>query len=47
MSRKEGMTTITVSKKARDELKALGKKGESYDKIVRKLIRLARSKKVG
>lgn len=35
------VTTIQVSKHVRDKLKALGKKGETYDEILEKLIKLA------
>jgi len=31
-------TTIAISKETRDQLKELGKKGETYDEILRKLI---------
>ena len=31
-------TTIQLSKKMRDELKALGTKGETYDDIIKRLI---------
>ena len=34
----EGRTTVELSKETRDQLKDLGKKGETYDEIVRKLI---------
>jgi len=33
------MTTIQVSKKLRDKLKEQGKKGETYDEIIEKLLR--------
>jgi len=32
-------TTVIVSKETRDTLRALGRKGESYDAIIRRLIR--------
>jgi len=35
---KEEKTTIAISKETRDQLKDLGKKGETYDEILRKLI---------
>ncbi len=41
--RKE-LTTIQISKETREILKELGKKGETYDDIIRRLIELARSK---
>jgi len=33
-------TTIIVTKETREKLKALGKKGESYDQIINRLIAL-------
>ncbi len=35
-------TTVIVSKKTRDALKALGRKGESYDVIIRRLMKGAK-----
>jgi len=32
-------TTIALSKETRDELKELGKKGETYDEILRRMIK--------
>jgi len=32
------LTTIRIRKETRDKLQALGKKGETYDKIIRKLM---------
>ena len=43
MSR-EGKTTIELSKETRDQLKELGKKGETYDEIIRKLLEPAKQK---
>jgi len=43
MSR-EGRTTIELSKETRDKLKELGKKGETYDSIIRRLIELAKQR---
>lgn len=34
-------TTIQISKTTRDRLKALGKKGETYNDIVERLLRIA------
>jgi len=34
-------TTIPIKKTTRDDLKKLGRKGETYDTILRKLIMLA------
>lgn len=36
---KADITTIQVSKDTREELKALGNKGETYDTIIRKLLK--------
>jgi len=41
---REGKTTIELSKETRDRLKELGKKNETYDEIVKKLIELAKRK---
>ncbi len=37
-------TTIELSKETRDQLKELGKKGETYDEIIRKLLKLAKER---
>ena len=42
MPAKREMTTIQVSKETREMLKELGKKGETYDDIIRRLIELAK-----
>lgn len=34
-------TTIQISKAVRDKLKELGKKGETYDEIIERLLKLA------
>jgi hypothetical protein len=39
MLTKSEKTMIQVSKKTREELHAIGKKGESYDTIIRRLLR--------
>mgnify|MGYP000448040562 CR=1 FL=1 len=39
---KRELTTIQISKETREMLKELGKKGETYDDIIRRLIELAR-----
>ena len=39
------MTTIPIKKETRDMLKELGKKGETYDEIIRRLIDLWKSQK--
>ncbi|WP_455279609.1 DUF7557 family protein [[Eubacterium] cellulosolvens] len=36
------ITTIQVSKDVRDKLKDLGKKGETYDEILKKILRLSK-----
>lgn len=41
---KEGKTTIELSIETRDKLKELGKKGETYDEIIRRLLELAKQK---
>lgn len=38
MPSREGVTTIQLEMKTRDRLMDLGKKGESYDQIINKLI---------
>lgn len=38
MPSREGATTIQLEKKSRDRLMDLGKKGESYDQIINKLV---------
>jgi len=35
------LTTIQISKKLRDKLKELGKKGETYEDIIGRLVELA------
>lgn len=42
MAKEEELTTIQLSKETRDELKNLGKKGETYDEIVKKLLKSAK-----
>jgi len=39
MPYRSGVTTIQLSPKTRDKLKELGKKGETYDEIILKLIK--------
>ena len=39
---KENMTTIQLSTETRDQLKELGKKGETYDEIIKKLLELVK-----
>lgn len=34
-----GITTIQIAEKTRDELKRRGKKGETYDDIIRELLK--------
>jgi len=43
----EDITTIVVERKVRDKLKELGKKGETYNDIIKRLIELCqKSQKV-
>ena len=39
------LTTIQISKMTRDHLKQLGRKGETYDQVVNRLIEMARKTK--
>jgi predicted CopG family antitoxin len=39
---KEDITTIQVSKDVREELKKLGTMGETYDDVIRRLIKKAK-----
>ena len=36
------ITTIQLSRETRDQLKELGKKGETYDEIIKKLLELVK-----
>ena len=36
------LTTIQISKMTRDQLRHLGRKGETYDQVVNRLIEMAR-----
>ena len=36
------LTTIQISKLTRDQLRQLGRKGETYDQVLNRLIELAR-----
>jgi len=40
--RKQKSTTIQVSIETREELKSLGSKGETYDEIIKKLLKLVK-----
>jgi len=40
-----GRTTIQVSVETRDRLRRIGRKGETYDDIIRRLLELAEGKK--
>jgi len=42
---REGKTTIELSKETRDQLKELGKKGETYEEIIKRLLKLAKGKR--
>lgn len=39
---KEDATTIQISKETRAQLRELGKMGETYDDVIRRLIKLAK-----
>jgi len=39
---KEDLTTIQLSKEARDELKKMGTMGETYDDVIKRLVKLAK-----
>ena len=39
MPHKKGVTTIQMTPATRDKLKALGKKGETYEEIILRLIK--------
>lgn len=39
----ENLTSIQLSKAVKEQLKKLGKEGETYDDIIRRLIRIAES----
>lgn len=39
---KEDVTTIQLSIETRNQLKELGKKGETYDEIIKKLLALVK-----
>ena len=45
LSMAKEITTIQISKETRDKLKELGKKGETYDEIIKRLLKLAGSNK--
>jgi predicted transcriptional regulator len=44
---KNESTTIKVSTELRDRLKELGKKGETYEDIIERLLRVAQSQRSG
>ena len=39
---KESVTTIQISKETREMLKEFGRMGETYDDVIRRLIRIAK-----
>lgn len=39
---KENITTIQISKEVRDELKELGKMGETYDDVIKRLVKISK-----
>jgi transcriptional regulator len=43
---RDDVTTIQISKSIRDRLKEMGKKGETYNEIIDKLLKLAKVKEV-
>lgn len=42
MAYRKGVTTIQLSPQTRDKLKELGKKGDSYEDIILKLLKSAK-----
>lgn len=47
MTKHNENTTIQLSKKMRDKLKALGTKGETYDDIIKRLIKAYKGEENG
>jgi len=45
MPSREGVTTIQLEMKTRDRLMSIGKKGETYDEIINKLVDTWQKKK--
>ncbi len=43
----EDKTTIQISKSLRDKLKDLGKKGETYDDVILRLLQISEGGKTG
>lgn len=41
---KEDATTIQISKETREQLRELGKMGETYDDVIKRLVTLAKQK---
>ena len=39
---KENITTIQISKEVREQLREFGKMGETYDDVIKKLIKIAK-----
>jgi len=42
--KREDVTTIQISKEAKEQLRELGKMGETYDDVIRRLIKIAKQK---
>jgi predicted CopG family antitoxin len=42
---KSDLTTIQISKETREKLAEMGKKGDTYDEIIQRLLKLAESSK--
>jgi len=42
--KRQDVTTIQISKEVREQLRELGKMGETYDDVIRKLIKIAKQK---
>jgi hypothetical protein len=45
MPSREGVTTIQLEMKTRDRLMSIGRKGETYDEIINKLVDMWQKKK--
>ena len=45
MPSRDGVTTIQLEMKTRDRLMSIGRKGETYDEIINKLVDLWQKKK--
>jgi len=45
--KKKDITTIQITREVRDQLRQLGKMGDTYDEVIRRLISLAKKAKKG